>query len=303
MSSPLAQVFTPAFLRKLDRLHLATARSLSPRPGNTPMPRRTQASGIEIESHVPYAAGDDLRHVDWNAFGRLDELLIRRFRAEREAPLHVFIDLSASMGFPASDDKLGFATALAAALAYISLRNHDPVRLIGLRHGGPHPYLASPWFRHRQAVPLVRDFLSALQPRGANALTNGIVEALRQQHPSGIAVVISDFLVTPAEVERALGELVARRLTVAALRVLGAVESDPSKELRQAQLVDSESGQEREITLTAANLQTYQQALAAHTAALRSYCERSGVLFSITDPGAGIESSLFGDLPRAGMVY
>jgi len=299
----LSQVFTPAFLRKLDRLHLAVSRSLSPRPGNTPMPRRTQASGVEIENHVPYAEGDDLRHVDWNAFGRLDELLIKRFRAEREAPLHVFVDLSASMGFPASDDKLGFATALAAALAYISLRNHDPVRLIGLRSGSPHPYLASPWFRHRQSVPLVRDFLGALQPQGPSTLAASIVEALRQQQLSGVAVVISDFLVPSVEVERALGELVARRLTVAAVRVLGPAERDPSTEFREAHLVDSETGHERAITLTDANLKAYQQALAAHTADLRAYCERSGVMISIADPAAGIERSVFGDLPQAGMVH
>lgn len=302
-SATLAQVFAPSFLRKLDRLHIAVARSLSTRPGNTPMPRRTQASGIEIESHTPYGDGDDLRYVDWNAYGRLDELLIKRFRAEREAPLHIFLDLSASMDFPASDGKGAFATGLAASLAYVSLRNHDPVRIIGLSESSPHGHLASPWFRHRQSLPLVREFLASMRVHGQTALASGIVEALRQHRLTGVAVIISDFLTEPANYERALSELVARRLTVAAVRVLGPAERDPSREFRRAQVVDAETGHERTITLSAANLATYQRALDQHLSTLRAYCERSGVMLAVADSTAGIDQCLFGALPAAGVVH
>src|SRR5436309_2773016 len=99
-SAALSAVLTPSFLRKLDRLHLTVRRSLSTRPGNTPMPRGSQGSGIELENYKEYGAGDDLRHLDWNAYGRLDQLLIKTFRAEREAPLHIFVDTSASMTVP-----------------------------------------------------------------------------------------------------------------------------------------------------------------------------------------------------------
>src|SRR5437870_10844619 len=103
----LASVLSAPFLRKLERLHLSVRRSLSTRPGNTPMPRGAQGSGIEIESYKSYDPGDDLRHLDWNAYGRLDQLLIKTFRAEREAPLHVFVDTSASMAAPGGDNKFG----------------------------------------------------------------------------------------------------------------------------------------------------------------------------------------------------
>jgi len=299
----LAQVFAPAFLRKLDRLHLATSRSLSSRPGSTPMPGRTQTNGIEIESHTPYGDGDDLRHVDWNAYGRLDELLVKRFRAEREAPLHLFVDLSASMDFPSTDGKAGFAVALAGALGYISLRHHDPVRIVGLNEDGAHTHVASPWFRHRQSLPLLREFLGAARVRGKTALASGVIEALRQQRISGVAIVISDFLAEPSTYKRGLGELVARGLTVAAVRVLGAAERDPSTEFRRARVVDSESGRERTITLTAANLAAYQRALEQHLSELRAYCERSGILLAVADTNAGVDRCLFGDLPAAGFVH
>lgn len=302
-AAALAAVLTPGFLRKLDRLHLSVRRSLSTRPGNTPMPRGAQGSGIEIESYKSYDPGDDLRHLDWNAYGRLDQLLIKTFRAEREAPLHIFVDISRSMAAPASDGKVGFTLGLAASLAYVSLCNNDPVRIVGVGAALPQGHLASPFFRHRQALQHVRDALLALSPRGDTALAAGIGAALRAQRAPGVAVVISDFLAAPAELEAALGDLVARRFTVAAVRPIGPGERDPAGLFRRAQLVDAESGRQRFITLNAANLDRYHAALAAHHERLRAFCRRCGVVLSIADTAAGLEHSLFNDLPSAGLVH
>jgi uncharacterized protein (DUF58 family) len=299
----LAAVFSPPFLRKLDRLHLRVHRSLSTRPGNTPMPRGAQGSGIEIESYKSYDPGDDLRHLDWNAYGRLDQLLIKTFRAEREAPLHIFVDTSASMAAPASDGKFGFALGLAASLAYISLRNNDPVRIVGVGAALPQLHLASPFFRHRQQLHRVRDALLALRPRGDTALAAGIAAAVRVHRSPGVAVVLSDFLVRSEEYEAALGDLVARRFTVAAVRLIGAGERDPARLFRRAQLIDAESRRQRFITLNAANLERYHAALATHHERLRTFCHRCDAVLSVADTAAGLEHGIFHNLPSAGLVH
>jgi uncharacterized protein (DUF58 family) len=262
----LGAVFSPGFLRKLDRLHLRVRRSLSTRPGNTPMPRGAQGNGIEIESHKSYDPGDDLRHLDWNAYGRLDQLLIKTFRAEREAPLHIFLDLSASMAAPAADGKVDFGIGLAASLAYVSVRNHDPVRVVALSEALPRSYAASPFFSHRQSLQRLREFLLALRA------------------------------------ETALASLVARRFTVAAVRLLGPAERDPALLFRRAQVVDAETGGHRFITLSPANLARYRQALADHLSHLAAFCNRCGIIFSAADTAAGLEHSLFADLPAAGLI-
>ena len=298
----LAAVLAPAFLRKLDRLHLVVRRSLSTRPGNTPMPRGAQGSGIELENYKSYGAGDDLRHLDWNAYGRLDQLLIKTYRAEREAPLHLFIDASASMAAPASDNKFGFAASLALSLAYISLRRNDPARIIGLSAAWPQLYFTSPFVRHRDALPQLRDFLLALRPQGATALATGIAAALRDQRSPGVAIVLSDFLLEPAACEAALRELVVRRFTVAALRLIGPGERNPSSLFRRGRLMDVETGRQRFITLTQNSLARYQEALAAHLAQLQAFCTRCAVGYSTADTAAGIEQSLFHDLPALGLL-
>lgn len=299
----LRTVLAPGFLRKLDRLHLTVRRSLSTRPGNTPMPRGAQGSGIEVESYKSYAVGDDLRHLDWNAYGRLDQLLIKAFRAEREAPLHIFVDISASMAAPAADDKLAFALGLAASLAYVSLRHHDPVRIIAVGEALPGLHLASPFFRHRQALASLRDFLLGLRPGGQTALPAGMAAALRAQRSPGVAIVLSDFLMPPESYEAALGDLVARRFTVAAVRLLGPAERQPATVFRRAQIVDAESGRQRFITLTPANLASYERALASHLAGLQALCNRCGITFCVADTAAGLDHSLFHDLPAIGLIH
>jgi uncharacterized protein (DUF58 family) len=302
-AAALASVLAPAFLRKLDRLHLRVRRSLSTRPGNTPMPRGSQGSGIEIERHKSYAAGDDLRHLDWNAYGRLDELLIKTFRAEREAPLHIFVDASASMGVPAGDAKFTFALSVAACLAYVSLRNHDPVRAVAISAGLPGGYVAAPFLRHRSAVHSLRDFLLQLQPQGETALAPGIAGALGDQRSPGVAVVLSDFLTPPHVSEAALAGLLARRFTVAAVRLIGPAERDPTLLFRRGQLVDAETGRQRFITLTPANLVRYERALSEHIGHLRNFCNRCGIALCVTDTAAGIEHCMFHDLPAAGLIH
>ncbi|MFI5394223.1 MAG: DUF58 domain-containing protein [Candidatus Binatia bacterium] len=301
-ATALASVLAPAFLRKLDRLHLTVRRSLSTRPGNTPMPRGAQGSGIELENYRAYNAGDDLRHLDWNAYGRLNQLLIKTFRAEREAPLHLFIDTSASMAFPAADNKFVFSLCLAASLAYVSLRRNDPVRIVGLGEVWPRLYFSSPFFRHRDAVLRLRDFLLQLRPHGKTALASGIAAALRDHRSPGVAVVISDFLMEPAGYEAALQQLVARRFTVAALRAIGSGERDPSSLFRRGRLTDVESGRQRFITLSQDNLARYQQALSAHLEQLREFCNRCEIIYSTTDTAAGLDQILFRDLPALGLL-
>lgn len=298
----LADVFEPGYLRRLDRLRLHVQQSLATRPGNTPMPRGTQASGLELANYKNYGLGDDLRYLDWNAYGRLDQLLIKTFRAEREAALHVFVDCSASMAVPASDGKFPFALSVAASLAYVSLRHNDPVRFIALSADGAHCYHASPWFRHRGLLILLRDYLASLRAVGPTTLAEGLREYADHTRVPGVAVLLSDFLTEPAQHESALRGLAGRGWTISALRLLGPAERDPTELFRRGRLRDSETGAERVITLTTANASRYEAALQNHLDRLRKWCHQHEILFATIDPGTGLERTMFHDLRACGIV-
>jgi uncharacterized protein (DUF58 family) len=291
----------PHVLRNLQRLRIVARHRNGSRPGNTPMPHGAQPAGLELSSHKAYAPGDDLRYFDWNAYGRLEQMMVKTFRAEREAPLHVLIDVSASMGVPRGDGKLPFAAALATGLAYVSLRQHDPVRVF-LLGDAPRPGPLSPLFRHPQRLPELQAFLSAVEPRGATALAEGIDSYLRTTRLPGTAVVLSDFLVADEVYQRALGMLSERGYGVAALRVVGPEELRPRSLPARVRLHDSETGAERIVDLDDAHRRRYEAAIDDHLMRLKRWCEGRSILFAALDTASGLEACLFEELPRIGLL-
>lgn len=300
IASALRTVSAPEVLRKLDRLRLADQHSVTHRPGNTPVARATQTSGLELANHKLYSPGDDLRHLDWNAYGRLDQRLIKTFRAEREAPVHLLIDASASMAVPSADGKLAFAAGLAAGLAYVAMRQNNPVRAVILADGAASRL--SPLLRHVQRLPDLLRFLGGLEAHGSTRLGDGIEAYLRSTPLPGTAVLLSDFLVEPGIYQTALDRLRGRGYHVLALRVIGPLERDPSTLPRQIRLHDAESGAERLVDLTAAHRARYTRAVDDHLAQLRHWCAARAIGCAVARTGAGLETCLLSDLPRAGLL-
>jgi uncharacterized protein (DUF58 family) len=291
----------PHFLRTLDRLRFAGRCSVGQHPGSTPISRATQPSGHELAAHKPYAPGDDLRHVDWNALARLDQRVVRTFRAEREAPLHLLLDASASMAVPVADRKLPFAAALTASLAYIALRHGNPVR-IAVIGGAGDAMLLSPLLRHLQRLPELHHFLSPIAAAGPTRLREGLDAYLRTTRLPGTAIVISDFLVEPSTYEQTLDELRGRQYDVAAIRVIGTQERDASGLPRHIRLRDSETGVEQDIELTPTVRQHYTDAVAQHLAQLRRWCAARAITCAVADTAGGLAGALLTDLPRAGLL-
>ncbi len=296
----LGRLLDPAALARYDRLALHVRRGMGERPGDRRFPGRPEAAGIEVEAWKSYAPGDDLRHLDWNALGRLDTLLVRRFTAEREVLFHVLVDVSASMAVPARDRKLETALELAMALAYIALTGNDAVRLALLADDGPAH--ESPVLRQRASVRVAAERLAAVAPGGAVGL-GAALEGYARRHPRpGAAVVISDLMMEPAEVERGLHALRARRYDVLLLHVLGAGELEPAREFTHGILRDVESGATHPIRLTRAARARYTALLEAHLEALRGIAERTETPYARLVTGAAVDAFVTTELARLGVV-
>src|SRR3954468_9484194 len=113
----------PEFLHKLEQLELVSRKIFVGRMKGERKSKR-RGSSVEFADHRNYSVGDDLRHIDWNVYGRLDKLFLE------EEPLHVYplLDTSLSMDF-GEPTKLHYGKQVAAALAFIGLVNHDRVLL------------------------------------------------------------------------------------------------------------------------------------------------------------------------------
>ena len=105
-------LLSPEFFAQLERLALISRRVFRGRvKGERKSPRKGMS--VEFSDYRPYGAGDDLRYVDWNIYGRLDRLYFKLFVDEEDLCLHVLLDASASMGF-GEPTKLEYGAKLAA---------------------------------------------------------------------------------------------------------------------------------------------------------------------------------------------
>jgi len=74
--------------------------------------------------------GDDFRYIDWGLYGRTDKLYIKLFKEEEDLLTYIFVDASASMGFPAGDRKFTAAVSGMAPLLLLDeiAAHFDPTR-------------------------------------------------------------------------------------------------------------------------------------------------------------------------------
>jgi uncharacterized protein (DUF58 family) len=289
----------PARLARFHGLTLRGHGGAGDRPGQQRVPRRVDLPGLEVETYRPYAPGDDPRHLDWNALGRLDTLLVRGYTAEREVGFHLLLDASASMSVP-GEDKLAAARELAMALAFIALAANDGVRTAVMLADGR--ARVSPLHRHRSAAARVAEELEAARGGGALGL-GAALDAYAARHAGpGVAVVLSDLMSEVEDIERGVLALRARRFAVVLAHVVAPAELDPQRGLRHGVLRDAESGAEHAIRLTRAAVAEYRVVVEAHLAALRALADRTRSLYARLVAGSNVGDFVTGELARLGLV-
>ena len=88
-------------------------------------------SSVEFAEHKEYSPGDELRHVDWKAYAKLDRYYVKQYEQESQLTVYIVLDASASMTFQGGGaiSKLEYGQLLLAALAYLVIQQQDKVGL------------------------------------------------------------------------------------------------------------------------------------------------------------------------------
>lgn len=90
-----------------------------------------KGSSVEFVEHREYYPGDEIRHIDWRAFGKTGRYYIKEFEDETSLRCHLLVDASGSMAYAGkSVSKFRYASALAASLAWLLLSQRDSVGLL-----------------------------------------------------------------------------------------------------------------------------------------------------------------------------
>lgn len=284
----------PEFLRKLEQLSIVSKKVFS---GQLKGERRSTRRGTSVEfaDYRNYTLGDDPRYLDWNTYARLEKLFLKLFVEEEDLHVYVLIDGSRSMAY-GSPAKFDYARRVAASLGYIGLANYDRVGCTIFDERMRHHF---PPIRGKQQVFQYFNFLENAVPDGQTSLSGSLKEyALRTRRP-GVAILLSDFF--DPEWETGLKALLHRKFQVAVVHVLDRSEVRPEV-LGDLKLVDCETGEEREITVSPSLLKDYQKAVDQFCGGIQDTCRRYGAdyLQAITDEP--FEDLILKWLRRAGLV-
>lgn len=284
-----------AFLRRLERLLIAVKKvHLGAAKGE----RRSKRKGTSIEfaDYREYVQGDDLRHVDWNIYGRLDELCLKLFQEFEDVTLHLLLDASQSMDF-GTPKKFEFGRKLLASLGYIGLAGYDRVS-VGVLSGDRVNALTP--VRGKASANKMFAFLQDTRAEGSTNLDEAFRAYALRQRSRGVYVIISDFL-DENGYENSLKRLCATRSDVYVVQVLAPEEIEPEL-TGDLKLIDSESEQATEVSVSRALLKRYYQNRDAFIEQLREFCLGRGMSHHLVSSHTPVENVLLDVLRRGGLL-
>ncbi|HEY7711238.1 MAG TPA: DUF58 domain-containing protein [Candidatus Entotheonella sp.] len=173
---------------------------------------------VEFAEHREYVPGDEIRRIDWKAYGKFDRYFVKEYEEETNLRATIFLDASASMAYGSQGlSKFEYGCYLAASLAYLMLRQGDYVGLVTFgaevqRYIPPRSGLA-----HMQAL---MHQLESTEPSGETHLDRSLREIAGKITKRGMMLVISDLFDDPEAVLRTLKFFRHRRNEVMVFHLL-----------------------------------------------------------------------------------
>jgi uncharacterized protein (DUF58 family) len=155
---------------------------------------KDRGGDVEFAEHRQYEPGDDLRHLDWNALAKTDELYLKQYESETQITGRICVDASGSMDFSSHEvSKWAYARALSVLMASTLLNQNDRVHLTASQSESWASGSMSDFNQLKNHLPDLR----SLSPGGPTTLLSDL-----KQNPvndRAMWVLITDFWVSDLE--------------------------------------------------------------------------------------------------------
>ena len=240
------------------------------------LPGSELASGVgaslEMHDRRSYAPGDDVRRLDWAAYARTDQLMVRQYREEVAPKLELMLDVSASMGI--DGDKAQLAVDLAALFCGLARAAGAPAQLVLL--GAQLNVVEPEALDHGVAFESERPVDELLSDAAAHA------------RPTAQRVLVSDLL-SKVDAIAATRSLAGRTERLSILQVLSPAEVEPEA-VGPSRLVDAEGGSSLDVIVDQGAIAAYRRRLERLQQSWREAAQRIGGRFLSLTAGAPLAS-------------
>lgn len=252
-------------------------------------------SSVEFAEHKEYTPGDELRHVDWKAYAKLDRYYVKQFEQESQLTVYLVLDASASMAFAGGGMvKLEYAGLVLAALAYLVIQQQDKVGLIACGDRALDT-MVPPRGRTTHFHDLM-SVLGSIIERGATGDESPAAALLRiaelARRRRALIVLASDLFDADDAALRALAQLRAQRHDVSVLHILDPHErSFPYDGLTQFDALESAH---KMLVNPGAIRRDYLERMEAFLSRVRGVLTAAGVDYHLVDTSRPLEQTLLG---------
>jgi uncharacterized protein (DUF58 family) len=178
---------------------------------------------VEFTEHRPYMPGDEVKHIDWKAYGKTDRFYIKQFEEETNLKSYLLVDVSRSMEYASKGNirKFEYASFLAAALSYLMIEQRDAVGLTLFDEG---IRISLPPRATRSYLKELLKELEAAQTAKKTSTADSLHRIAEQIKRRGLVIILSDFFDDPESVITALKHFRHKGNEVVAMQVLDPLE-------------------------------------------------------------------------------
>ncbi|MCJ8331661.1 MAG: DUF58 domain-containing protein [Lentisphaeria bacterium] len=237
-----------------------------------------QGTGSEFVQYRNYNKGDDLRHLDWKAYSRLNKLVLKIYQEETNTNVNILLDSSASMNYAGEGRmrKFDYAKITAACVSYLVQKHGDSTGLTVFSDSLKTQIEASSRRDHFYRLCLA---LNEIEPEGNCDYQSMLRFISEQMKRRSLLIVISDFLDMDPKLMKMLKFMKAARHDIIVLHVLDDDELDFSIN-GVKHFIDSEDASE---IITAPELvrDAYLEKMSAYLESFKSACLKNGISYQL----------------------
>ena len=250
-------------------------------------------SSIEFSEHREYTFGDDLRYLDWKAYGRSDRLYLKQFEDETNYSAMFCLDTSRSMAYQGPQSpwsKFACAQAITAAIAWLVINQGDAAG-VSLFSDAVETWL--PPAAYTGQLPQIIETLDSATPTGKTAVTAIYDELADRLQRRMCLIVVSDLLTDPQATLSGLRRLKHAGHDVLVFHLLDAAEVElPFQQMTQFRSLEDGQTIRTEPTMIRSE---YQQEVTSFLRTLEHGCRCEGIdyLFLQTHESIGFVLSRF----------